>query len=209
MNYAELRTEIQDTCENDETRFVASIPSFIRRAEQQIFYDVQLPLFRANVEGQVSSGSRYLTLPDDFKAPLSLRIIDGEYLLNKDVNFIREAYPGSVQAAPRYYALFDDDSIILAPIPDQPYQMELHYAREPVSLTEGTDDGTTWLSVNAQNAILYGSVMYGYIFMKGEKALIDEYTGKFQVAVNSLKNLGEARNRKDTYRGGELRTKVR
>lgn len=209
MNYLELRTEIQDMCEYKNTRFIANIPSFIRRAEQQIFYDVQLPFFRANVTGQVSPGNRYLTLPNDFKAPLSFRIIGGAYLINKDVNFIREAYPGSAQAAPRYYALFDDDSLIIAPIPDQPYQVELHYAYEPPSLTVGPDDGTTWLSVNAQNAMLFGAAMYGYIFMKGEKDLIAEYTSKFRVAVSSLKNLGEARDRKDTYRGGERRTQVR
>jgi hypothetical protein len=205
LTYAELRQEIQDYTENDETSFVNNIPSFIERAEQRVYYWVQLPLFRANATGTTTVGNRYLTLPDDFKAPLSLRVVDGEYLINKDVSFIREAFPGSVQSAPRYYGLFDDDTIIMGPIPDQAYSVELHYSYEPASLTAAGDDGTTWLSENAQDALLYASLVQAYTYMKGEEDIIKNYDSQFSLAINRLKNLGEARNRKDVYRGGELR----
>lgn len=208
MNYLELRTAIQDTAENDETRFVANIPFFIRRAEQEIFYGTQLPLFRAEFTSTVSAGSRTLTVPTDFKAPLSLRVVNGEFLINKDVNFIDEAYPSSAQGVPRYYALSNDSTISLTPLPETDTSMLLRYAREPASLTVGADDGTTWLSLNAQNAMIYGAIWQGYIFMKGEQDLIEEYKGKFWTAVRALKNLGEGRDRKDVYRGGERRSQV-
>lgn len=205
LTYEELRTQIQDYTENDETSFVNAIPSFIQRAEQKIYYWTQAPLFRRNVTGQTASGNRYLTLPTDFKAPLSLRVIDQDYLVFKDVSYIREAFPGSVQSLPRYYALFDNDTIIMGPVPDQEYQVELHYSYEPASITAGDDTGTTWLSENAQDALLYASLTQAYTFMKGEADIIKNYDSQFSLAMNRLKNLGEARNRKDVYRGGQLR----
>lgn len=206
LTNAELTTLIQDYTENDEASFVSAIPSFIQRAEQKIYYWTEAPLFRRNVTGQTTVGNRYLTTPTDFKASLSFRIIDGDYLIFKDVSYIREAFPGSVQSSPRYYALFDDNTIIMGPVPDQVYQVELHYSYEPTSLTAVAADETTWISENAQDALLYASLTQAYTFMKGEADIIKNYDSQFSLAMNRLKNLGEARDRKDQYRGGQLRS---
>ncbi|MEG9884114.1 MAG: hypothetical protein V6Z86_05770 [Hyphomicrobiales bacterium] len=212
MNYLELRTAITDYCEYDETSFTSNIPLFIRQAEQRIFFLAQLPFFRRNVTGNTTQGNRFLSLPTvlgTVKAIFSLAILDSnneeQYLLNKDVNFLRAAYPGTGQGFPRYYALFDDDTAMLAPVPNGDYLCELHYSYEPASLTAGADDGTTWLSDNAEDAMLYGALIEAYTYMKGEAALLSEYKERFDIAIARLKNLGEGRDRKDTYRGGELR----
>lgn len=212
FTYAELRTAISDYCEYGETSFTNNIPLFIQQSEQRIFYRAQLPLFRRNVTGNTTQGNRFLSLPvvlGDAKAIFSLAVFDAnsdeQYLINKDVNFLRAAYPGVSQAFPRYYSFFDHDTLMLAPVPNSNYLCELHYAYEPPSLTAGGDNETTWLSTNAEDALLYGALVEAYTFMKGEKALLDEFKGRFRAAIDRLKNLGEARDRKDTYRGRELR----
>ncbi len=209
MNYGELVTRIQDYSEYAEARFVANIPNFVQTCEERIWYYVQLPLFRKNVLGGFASGNRYLQLPTDFLAPLSFAVRSADsdetfYLLNKDVNFIREAFPESVQARPRFYALWDDNDIIVGPIPDIDYQAELHYSYRPNSIV-GANDSTSWLGDNAEDALFYGSMVEAYTFMKGEQDIQQLYDQKFALAISRLKDLGEARDRKDTYRSGQLR----
>lgn len=201
----------------DEDDFVASIPTFIRQAEERIWYTVQLPNFRRNVTGNFTAGNQYLELPGDFLASASLAVIlsTGEYvyLLNKDVNFIRETFPNpSTQGVPSHYAIFDADAentaIIVGKTPDDSYDTELHYFYKPASLADAGDSGTTWLSENAYDALLYGSLDEASTYLKrnaGIDNMGDTYGQRFLMALQGLKNLGEARDRKDVYRSGEKR----
>ena len=213
---ATLTSDIESYTQYDDTDFVANIPTFIRQAEERIWYFVQLPFFRKNVTGAFSSGNKYLQLPDDFLAPASLATISpttGEYnfLLNKDVNYIREIYPNpSTTGVPICYALFSasasDTTIIVAPTPSASYGAELHYFYKPASLTAGASSGTTWLSENAYDTLLYGTLSEAANWMKrtsGIDGMADTYDQRFLLGVQGLQNLGEARDRKDVYRGGE------
>ena len=214
---AELKADVQAYSTYDETDFVASIPTFIRQAETRIFYTVQLPNFRKNVTSNFAAGNQYLTLPSDFLAPASLAVIlsTGEYvyLLNKDVNFIREAYPNpTVTGVPSHYAIFDADadntSIIVGKTPASSYSAELHYFYEPASLADAGEAGTTWLSVHAYDALLYGTLDEASTYLKrnaGIDNMGDIYGQRFLMALQGLKNLGESRDRKDVYRSGEKR----
>lgn len=203
--FTTLKTAIQDYVDNTETTFVNNLDEMIRIAEARIFYAVQIPDFRKNVTGKFSKDSQYLSQPDHLIAVLSLAVTSGNnrtYLLPKDVNYINEAYPDSTETGlPKYYALFDDDHFIVGPTPDSAYLTELHYAYQPDSIT-ATSSGTTWLGDNAEDALLYGSLVEAYTFMKGEPDLIANYTARFDVAIQRLANLGQARNRKDQYRNG-------
>lgn len=215
---AEVKAAIQSyTTYFDETDNVDALDGFIRQSEERIWYTIQLPNFRKNVTGNFTAANQYLELPGDFLAPASLAVIldSGEYvyLLNKDVNFIREAYPNpTVQGVPSHYALFDADAdntaIIVGKTPDQSYAAELHYFYKPASLVDGGEDGTTWLSVHAYDALLYGALDEASTYLKrnaGIDNMGDTYGQRFLMALQGLKNLGEARDRKDTYRGGEKR----
>lgn len=182
------------------------IDVIIRQAEQRIYYDVQIPVLKKNVTGTLTPGNRYLTAPSDYLSTYSIAVDnDGtyQYLLPKDVGFIREAYPGSTTGAPRFYALFDDSTFILGPVPDDDYTVELHYFYEPPSIVDETSG--TWLSENAENALLYGCLFEAYTYLKGEQDLISLYAGRYKEALNGLKILGEGRNRSDTYRNNEPR----
>jgi hypothetical protein len=213
FTYAQLKQAIQDYTENDETSFVTNLPIFIRAAEERIFKNVQLSFFRKNATASTSSGNKYLAVPGDFLAPLSLSYEDSngdkEFLLLKDVNYLQDFQPDATDtAAPRYYAQFDVDYFILAPTPDDDYDVELHYYYRPDSLTNQAESGTTWLSQNAPMAMLYGSLIDAYTYMKGEADLIGNYNQRFAEAVNSLKQLGEAKETTDEYRTGlVMRTK--
>ena len=211
MTYAELKSLIQDYTQNTESQFVADLPTFIQQTEERILKTVQLPVFRKNVEGQTSDGNEYLATPSDFLDNFSLSVtVSGsqKFLLFKDVNFIREAYPNaSTTGVPKHYALFSDNNFILGPTPDDSYVAELHYFYRPVSLTAGADSGTTWLSDNAENAMLYGSLLEAYIYMKGEADLITLYQQRFMEALARLKNLGEGDNTVDDYRDDVVRVK--
>ena len=213
FTYAQLKQAIQDYTENDETSFVTNLPIFIRAAEERIFKNVQLSFFRKNATASASSGNKYLAVPGDFLAPLSLSYEDSngdkEFLLFKDVNYLQDFQPDATEtAAPRYYAQFDVDHFILAPTPDDDYDVELHYYYRPDSLTNQAESGTTWLSENAPMAMLYGSLIDAYTYMKGEADLIGNYNQRFAEAVNSLKQLGEAKETTDEYRTGlVMRTK--
>jgi hypothetical protein len=219
MNYAALSAAIQDYTQNYEQEFVANIPVFVQQAEQRIYNTVQFPSLRKNVTGSVSLGNKYLSCPDDFLSAYSLAVIDAlgnyEYLLNKDVNFIRQAYPSpNDQAIPKYYALFgptvagatisDELSFILGPTPDAAYNVELHYYYYPESITVAAD-GRTWLGDNFDTVLLYGSLVEAYTFMKGEADMMALYDGKYKEALMQAKRLGDGLERSDAYRSGQAR----
>lgn len=221
---ADLKADIAAYTTYDEPAFVASFNRFIQASEERIWYFVQLPNFRKNVTGAFTAGSQYLELPSDFLAPASLAVImpvgspqegDYVYLLNKDVNYIRETFPNpNVQGVPSHYAIFDADAmntaIIVGKTPDVDYAAELHYFYRPASLTlDDNDANTTWLSVHAYDTLLYGSLVEAANWMKrtaGIDAMGDVYEQRFLVGLQGLKNLGEARDRKDVYRSGEKRS---
>jgi len=210
MNYSELNQAIQDYTENNETTFVSQIPTFVKQAEERINRAVQIPDLRRNQTGNLTASNRFLAQPSDFLSVFSLAVIDGsgdyEFLLPKDVNFIREAYPSvSTTGKPQYYGIFDDEAFILAPTPDDSYTVQLHYYYDPPSIV---DAGTSWLGDNAETALLYGSLIEAYTFMKGEGDLINLYTARYNEAIAQLFNLGEGRNRMDSYRDGEPRARV-
>ena len=204
--FAQLKTAIQEYTDNAEATFVSNLDDFIRAAEDRLFYLVDLEYFRKNAISAMTNGDQFLTLPTDFLASFSLSITNGgnkEFLLQKDVNFIQEFNPNSATTGtPRYYARFDVDNMILGPTPDANYVCEFHYFYRPASLTAGADSGTTWLSTNAPNAFLYGSLYEAYVFMKGEQDLIQMYEKQFVEAVTRFKDLGEARENSDSYRRG-------
>ena len=199
---ATLKTAIQDYCENTETSFVTNLPTFITAAEDRIFKLVDLEYFRKNATSAVTQNDPFLSLPTDFLASFSLSITNSsskEFLLQKDVNFIQELHPNSsTTGTPKYYAMFDVDNLILGPTPDSNYVCEFHYYYRPASLTAGADDGTTWLSTNAPNALLYGSLYEA----KGEQDMLQLYEKQFAEALSRLKDLGESRENADAYRRG-------
>jgi len=210
MTYGELKQAIQDYTENDETTFVNNLPLFIRLAEERILKSVQLNLFQKNQAGTMTTGNQYLAAPSDFLAPFSLSIDvsgDAEFLLFKDLDFVQTYTPDpTTTGQPRYYAQFDVDNFILAPTPDANYTVDIHYLYRPASLTAGADSGTSWLSTNAEIALLYGSLVEAYTFMKGDPNLMQMYMQRYGEGVSRLKNLGEAQETIDEYRYGTLRT---
>jgi len=204
MTFAELKSLIQNYLQNSETTFVSDLPSIIEQAEERILKTINLPLFRKNVTGTLTSGNEYLATPSDFLDNYSLSFTSSgsqNFLLYKDVNFIREAYPNSsTTGTPKHYALFDDTTFIIGPTPDSSYVVELHYLYRPTSITASGESGTTWLSTNAKNALLYGCLVEGYLYMKGEPDLMMKYEERFLQALARLKDLGEADNTIDNYR---------
>ena len=207
--YAQLKAAIQNYADNTETSFVANIDDFIRSAEQTILNSIDLQYFRKNVTG-VTSGTGtnpYLQVPSDYLASFSLSVLNGttkEFLLEKDVNYIQSVNPTDATGVPKYYAYFDINNFILAPTPAEVYTAELHYFYRPISLTSATvgDSGTTWLSENAPNALLYGSLIEAYIYMKGEPDIMKMYQDRFMQSLERLKDYGEARENSDAYRQG-------
>jgi hypothetical protein len=207
FTYDQLKQAIQDYTENDETSFVNNLPVFIRQAEERILKNVQLSLFRKNVSGAMSASNKYLACPSDFLAPFSLSFVDGDsdhqFLEFKDADFVQTFNPDAATTGnPRYYAVFDVDNFILGPTPDSAYAVELHYFYRPASLTAGSGSGTTWLSENAEIAMLYGSLMEAYIYMKGEPDMLGQYEKRFMEAIQGMKMLGEAKEVTDEYRTG-------
>jgi hypothetical protein len=221
MNYTELSNAIQAYTENTEADFVANIPVFVTQAEQRIYNSVQFPSIRKNMTGVVSTTSTYLSAPDDYLATYSLAVIDAdgsyEYLLNKDVNFIRQAYPKATDTGlPRYYALFGpavsgstittELTFILGPKPDANYTVELHYYYYPRSIT--LTPFTSWLGENFDTVLLYASLVEAYTYMKGEPDMMTLYNQKFMEALALAKRLGDGMERQDAYRSGQFRQKV-
>lgn len=220
MNYSALVTTISDYTEN--TFPTTAMNTFITQAEQRIFNTVQFPSLRKNVTGTVTASNKYLSCPEDFLATYSLAVFTAgneyTFLLNKDVNFIREAYPNPTSTGlPKYYALFgpttsgsppvptNELSFILGPTPDTAYGVELHYFYYPESITTAN---TTWLGDNFDSVLLYGSLVEAYTYMKGEADIIGLYNDKFKDAVILAKRLGDGLERQDAYRSGQYRQQV-
>jgi hypothetical protein len=219
MNYAALISAIKAYTENDFPDTAGSggltstqqINIFIQEAEQRIFNTVQLLDLRKNVTGYLTSGNKYLTVPADWLANFSLAVIDNSgnysYLLDKDVNFIRESFPSPTAVGlPTHYAFFDQNSYLLGPTPDASYQVELHYFYYPQSIVTA---GTSWLGDNFDSVLLYGSLLEAYTFMKGEQDVIGQYQKRYDEAMAMLKQLGEGKNRQDMYRTPQVRYPVR
>lgn len=226
MNYTELFAAIKGYVENDFPNTAWTDPTgsssvtltsteqintFIREAEQRIFNTVQLLELRKNVTGNCTSGNKYLSVPSDWLASFSMAVVDTngnyEYLLNKDVSFIRQSFPNPNDTGlPYCYAYFDENSFILGPTPDNDYEIELHYFYYPPSIV---DAGSSWLGDNFDSALLYGSLLEAYTFMKGEPDVITQYQKRYDEAMAMLKQLSEGKNRQDSYRSGQVRYPVR
>jgi hypothetical protein len=218
MNYAQLVVAVTDYTEN--TVPTANMNTFITQAEQRIYNTVQFPSLRKNVTGITTSGNKYLSCPGDFLSSFSMAVIDAsgnyEYLLNKDVNFIRQAYPQPTDTAlPKYYALFgptttlgatpvvtNELSFILGPTPDAAYNVELHYYYYPESIVTAS---TTWLGDNFDSVLLYGTLVEAYTYMKGEPDIMALYDGKYKEALALAQRLGDGLERSDAYRSGQYR----
>jgi len=212
MNYADLVTAVSNYTENTFT--TSEMNTFINQAEQRIYNSVQFPSLRKNVTGTLTAANKYLACPTDYLSSYSLAVIDAtgsyEYLLNKDVNFIRQAYPQPTDTAiPKYYALFGPNSaaptelsFILGPTPDAAYLVELHYFFYPDSIFTA---GTTWLGDNFDTVLLYGTLVEAYTFMKGETDMMQLYDGKYKEALGLAKRLGDGLERSDAYRSGQHR----
>lgn len=200
---ATLKSTVQDYCETAETTFVADLDTFIKEAEERILKNVTLPVFRKNVTGNATTGFQYLATPSDFLATYSLAlIIDSVYTypLFKHVSFIRDYTPNASTTGPtKYYALFDDNTFILAPTPASDYSFELHYKYRPASLTTTSGSSTTWLSDNAPDALLYGTLVEAATFLKIPEETA-QYEQRFMMAISSLKKLGEDYGSRDEYR---------
>lgn len=220
MTYTELVNAIKAYTENYDADFEAYIDTFIRQTEKRVYNTVQIPALRRNVTGLVTSGNKYLSAPSDFLAVYSMAVIDSSgayhYLLDKDVNYIREAYPTPTdQGMPLYYAIFgptvvsntitNELTFILGPTPDAAYSIEMHYYYYPESIVTA---GTTWLGDNFDPILLYGSLREAYLFMKGEPDLIQNVDAKYNEAMSQLKRLGDGLERQDAYRSGQARIKV-
>jgi len=215
MNYTQLVDAVSDYTENTFT--TTEMNTFIQQAEQRIYNSVQFPSLRRNVTGVMTTNNKYLQCPADFLAVYALAVINAsgeyEYLLNKDVNFIRQAYPQPTDTGiPKYYALFGPRSdnaaeltFILGPTPDAAYNSELHYFFYPESIVTAT---TTWLGDNFDTVLLYGTLVEAYTFMKGETDMLSLYDGKYKEALVLAKRLGDGLERQDAYRSGQYRQAV-
>jgi hypothetical protein len=218
MNYTELSARIQAYAENDFPASAGNLTSaqqiatFVQQAEDRIYNSVQLPSLRKNVTGTLTLNNKYLSCPNDFLSVYSIAIIDAtgryEYMLNKDVNFIRQAYPNPTSTGlPKYYALFGPQytlntelSFLLGPTPDANYGVELHYFFYPESIVTA---GTSWLGDNYDPVLLYGALREAYIYMRGEADMIQNIEAKYQEAIGQLKRLGDGLERNDAYRSGQ------
>lgn len=208
MNYTDLKTNIEDICENSFTD--DQLAMFTQQAEQKIYNSVQIPALRKNVTGTLTASNKYLSSPSDFLYNYSLAVIDGNgaysYLINKDVNFIRDAYPTPTSTGlPKHYAYFDEDTFILGPTPDDSYTVELHYGYYPESIVTA---GTTWLGNEFDTALLNGALIEAIRFLKGEPDIISNYEKLYLQSITLLKNLGDGKLREDTYRSGQFRSPV-
>lgn len=206
FTFAQLKTAIQDYSDNTETSFVSHLSDFIKAAEERVFKLVDLEVFRKNVTSALTQNDKFLRVPADYLNSFSLQITTSgsENVLElKDINFLQEAFPTSASSGlPRYYGIFDINNFLIAPTPNSNYAVELHYYYRPASLTAGADSGTTWLSTNAPFALLYGSLVEAYIFMKGESDMLQQYEKRFVDQLTRLKDFGEARENEDAYKLG-------
>jgi hypothetical protein len=222
VTYTELVNAVKAYTENYDADFEAYIDTFIRQTETRVYNSVQIPALRRNVTGLLTADNKYLSAPSDFLAVYSMAVIDGDdqyhYLLDKDVNFIREAYPTPTDTGlPLYYGIFgptvvnsvitNELTFILGPTPDDAYEIEMHYYYYPESIVDAAS-GTTWLGDNFDPILLYGSLREAYLFMKGETDIIQNVEAKYNEAMGQLKRLGDGLERQDAYRSGQVRVKV-
>jgi hypothetical protein len=210
MNYADLTQAILDYTESYEQTFVDNVPLFVQQCEERVYNAVQIPAIRKNQVGNFTQSDKYLALPPDYLASFSMAVIlaDGsqEFLIDKDVNFIRQAYPNPTdEGIPRYYAQFEPYTYIIGPTPDDNYDVELHYYYYPESIVTA---GTSWLGDNFETVLLYGSLREAVIFQKGEQDMVSYYEQKYQESLALLKELGDGKDRRSAYRDGQLKLPV-
>jgi len=202
---------IKDFTQYSETSFNDNINTFIQNAEERILFAVDLTVFRKNQTGSLTLNNKYLTVPSDYLSAFSLSVTANgstNFLLQKDVEYLQEYNPTGATGVPKYYAVFDINTFLVAPVPAASYSVELHYYYRPQSLTATSGSQTTWISNYAQEALLYGSLIEAYIYMKGEQDLIGLYDKRFNEALARLKNYGEGREDVDAYRDGLIRVKA-
>lgn len=204
LTYAQLSTAIQEYLEEYETTFVSNIPTFIRQAEERIYREVQLPSLRKAVTGTTTASNRFLGMPSDFLSVYEMAVIQSgvhTFLIPKEVAFLREAFPDvGYEGVPRYYALFDQDSFELSPTPDDAYTIQLNYQAMPASIV---DAGSSWLGTNASAALLWGSIVEAYAYLKGDAELMKTYEMRYKEGLQELAKMGYGYMRRDSYRDGE------
>lgn len=210
MNYTALSSAIQDYTETTEQLFVANIPNFVQLAEERIYNSVQIPAIRRNVVGNLTVNDKYLSLPTDYLATFSLAVFDAdgnqEFLIDKDVNFIRQAYPNANDTGmPKYFGQFAPYTLILGPTPDQAYQVELHEYYYPESIVTAN---TSWIGDNYETVLLYGSLREAVIFQKGEQDMVSYYERMYQESLAQLVRMGDGLERRTAYRDGQVRVPV-
>lgn len=201
---------VQDYTENTESSFVSYIPVFVQTAEERIFNTVQIPDLRKAATGTLTTNNQFLTLPSDWLGTFSLQIVYpgsvGTFLLNKDAEYMREAFPDpTVTGQPSHYGQYDQNTLVVGPTPDQNYPVQLAYYYYPASIVTA---GTSWLGSNMQNVLLYGTLREAYIYLKGEDDMVAQYEQKYQEGIALLKALGEGKNRRDVFRSGQNRVPV-
>lgn len=210
MNYQQLVDAITSNTENYEQGFIENIPTFVQQAEQQIFNSVQLLELRRNITSYLTVGHPYIKLPTDFLAVYSLAVVDNDgaysYMVNKDVNFIREAFPNPRhRGIPTHYALFEDRVALIGPAPDERYKVELHQFYYPESIVTR---GTSWVGDNFESVLLYGALVHANAYMKGDEDMGNTYAARFQESLALLKRMGDGMNRQDVYRSGQVKLPV-
>jgi hypothetical protein len=202
MNYATLVALLQDYTQNSSSEFVAAIPDIVKLAEDRIYQSVQIPALKRNATSNFVQGNKYLAAPTDFLAAYSMAVKSASgvyaYLLEKEVGYINEAYPNpAATGVPRYYALFNDATFVVAPTPNAFFEVELHYFYEPPSIV---DTGTSWLGDNTESVLFYGALCEAYTYMKGDADLVALYRQRYDEALARLKNLGEGMDKRDNFR---------
>lgn len=202
MNYSELVTLLQDYTQNSSAEFVAAIPSIVQLAEDRIYQSVQIPALKKNATSNFTSGNKYLACPNDFLAPYSMAVKSASgvysYMLEKEVGFINEAFPNpSLTGIPRFYAIFDQSTFVVAPSPSSALEVELHYFYEPESIVTA---GTSWLGDNVESVLFYGCLVEAYTYMKGDQDLSALYRARYDEALGRLKVLGEGHDKRDNFR---------
>ena len=211
FTFATLKTAIQDYTDNAESTFVSQLTRFILNAEERILKECQLDVFRRNSAGTTSSSNKFLSKPSDFLAPFSLSVVNdssNEFLLYKHITFLQDFTPNpATTGVPEYYGDWNDETFLLAPTPNDALTMELHYFFRPTSIT-ATSDGTSWLGDNAELAMLYGSLVEAYTFMKGEQDLLTFYNNRYFESLQGLKRLGEGQQTSEEYRQDRVRREV-
>lgn len=212
MIKSEFISAIQKYLENEEQSFIDHIPDFVDLAEEDIARQVQLPHCRKNATTTFISSNQYLTTPPDYLSPYSMLVVaqgDHRYMMSKEVDYIREFWPSPTRTGvPRYFAQFDHNSFLVAPTPSQDYEVEIHYYGKPDPLRAAPSNGTTWLLANCENALLFGTLMQGYIYMKGDQDVINSYKMQFDKAIAALQIIYEGRQRKDSFRNIDKRQPV-